>query len=119
MIQEDISARRFQEEPHMGITYERVSDVLARLGDIPVNRIRLRPRPGTATEEDVINSKDRFHRICKLVDGVLVEKTVGYYESRIAIVLATMLENFCAKHDLGIVLTADGLTRIRRGRVRA
>jgi Uma2 family endonuclease len=103
----------------MGIAYERASDLLAVLGDIPLDRIRLRPRPGTATEEDVITSKDRFDRICELVDGVLVEKTVGYYESRIAIVLTTMLEIFCAKHDLGIVLTADGLTRIRRGRVRA
>ena len=103
----------------MGITYERVSDLLATLGDIPLDRIRLRPRPGTATEEDVITSKDRFNRICELVDGTLVEKTVGYYESRLAGVLVTILEIFCAKHNLGIVLTADGLTRIRRGRVRA
>src|SRR5262249_24969403 len=106
-------------EPGMGITYERVSDLLATLGDIPLDRIRLRPRPGTATEQDVITSKDRFDRICELVDGILVEKPMGYYESRIAVLILYYMEAFLAKHDRGIVLTADGLLRAVPGRVRA
>lgn len=103
----------------MGTTYERLSDLLATLGDIPLDRIRLRPRPGTATEDDVINSKERFNRLCELVDGTLVEKPLGYYESRIAGLIFHYIEMFLTKHDRGIVLTADGLLRAIPGRVRA
>ena len=31
-----------------------MADLLERLGDIPPNRVRLRPAPGTATEADVV-----------------------------------------------------------------
>ena len=54
----------------------------------PAERIRLIPAPGTATEEDVLTSDSRFGRLCELIDGVLVEKPVGYYESRLAVVLS-------------------------------
>src|SRR5262245_17452942 len=58
-----------------------VSDLLYQLGDLPASRVRLQPAPGTATEADVVTVHDREHRFCELVDGVLVEKTMGYYES--------------------------------------
>ena len=57
-------------------------------------------------------------RLCELVDGVLVEKTVGYYESRLAFVIGYFLEAFLAQHDLGIVLGADGMLQLLRDQVR-
>jgi hypothetical protein len=63
------------------------ADLLEQLGGVPAERVLVRPAPGTATEKDVIRLRDRTGRLCELVDGVLVEKTVGLYESRVAIVL--------------------------------
>jgi Uma2 family endonuclease len=98
--------------------YETFGDLLDRLGDIPPQRIRLRPPPGQATEDDVIVSKDRYSRLCELVDGTLVEKPVGYYEARVGLVLALFLESFLEQHNLGIVLPADALVRVAPGQVR-
>jgi Uma2 family endonuclease len=95
---------------------ETLADLLHRLGDIPLERIRFRPYPGTATEEDVIKSPRG--RLCELVDGVLVEKAMGYYESRLAASLIFFLERFLDENDLGISLAPDGLTRIEPGLVR-
>jgi Uma2 family endonuclease len=99
-------------------TYETVADLRRWLGDIPPERIRLHPPPGTATEVDVIMSKARIGRPCELVDGVLVEKPVGYYESRLAVVLGYFLELFLDKHDLGIVVGADGMVRVEISQIR-
>ena len=97
---------------------ETLADLLHRLGDIPLERIRFRPYPGTATEQDVIEAEARTDRLCELVDGVLVEKAMGYYESRLAIVLAFFLETYLESSALGIVLGADGMTRMEPGLVR-
>src|SRR5205823_13692078 len=88
-----------------------VADLIYRLGDIPAERIRMNPLPGTATEEDVLDIEARENRLCELVRGVLVEKTMGHFESRIAMVLGHFLETFLDKHDLGIVYGADGTLR--------
>src|SRR5205807_7126818 len=101
-----------------GPMYETVADLCKRLGDIPPERIRLDPRPGRATEDDVIHSKARIGRLCELVDGVLVEKPVGYYESRLAVVLTVFLEAYLEKHDLGIVLGEGGMLRVQPKQVR-
>jgi Uma2 family endonuclease len=97
---------------------ETLADLLHRLGDIPLERIRFRPYLGTATEQDVIEAEARTDRLCELVDGVLVEKAMGYYESRLAVVLIHFLENYLDGNDLGIVLGADGMTRMEPGLVR-
>jgi len=90
-----------------------LEDLLKRLGDVPPGRVRLHPPPGTATEEDVIEAEARTGRLCELVDGTLVEKAMGYYESRLAVVLGAFLEVFLEGHDLGIVLGADALVRMQ------
>ena len=58
-----------------------MADVQARLAGIPLNRIRTYPSPGMATEADVLDAEVRSNRICELIDGTLVEKTVASYES--------------------------------------
>jgi Uma2 family endonuclease len=99
-------------------TAETIADLLARLGDIPADRVRLRPWPGTATEKDVITIRRHERRLYELVDGTLVEKAMGARESFFAWVLGVHLGNYLAVHDLGICLGADGMMRIAPGLVR-
>ena len=94
------------------LTAVTVSDLLHQLGDIPPERVRLQSTPGTATEADVVAVHGREKRLCELVDGVLVEKTMGYYESYIMATLIRLIGNFVAAHDLGIVAGADGMMRL-------
>ena len=61
-----------------------VADLLKRLGNIPANRVRLVPTPGTATERDVLAVLDREKRPCELIEGTLVEKVMGYGEARVS-----------------------------------
>jgi hypothetical protein len=56
------------------------ADMQDRLGGIPLERIRMVPPPGTATEEDVLAVHDRTNRLCELVDGTLVEKAMRKLE---------------------------------------
>jgi Uma2 family endonuclease len=95
-----------------------IADLLAELGDIPPHRILLRPTPGTATEQDVIDLHERHKRLCELVDGVLVEKTMGFKESMLAALIINYLLTFVRPRGLGIVLGADGAVRLMPGLVR-
>lgn len=95
-----------------------VADMLDHLGGIPPSRIRLVPPPGMATEKDVLAAKSRFGRICELVDGVLVEKTVGSFESQLAVLIAYFLHVYLETHPVGIVLGADGPLRLLPNQVR-
>ena len=95
-----------------------VAELLERMKDFPPSRILLDPRPGTATELDVITAVDRDKHLCELVDGVLVEKAMSYYESRVAAVLIHLLGTYLDKHNLGILLGADAMVRMQLGRVR-
>jgi Uma2 family endonuclease len=97
---------------------ETLAELLHRLGDIPLERIRFRPHPGTATEQDAIEAEARTGRPCELVDGVLVEKAMGYYESRLVVILSYFLESFLEGNPLGIVLGEQGMTRMEPGLVR-
>jgi len=95
-----------------------IADLLKRLGNIPANRVRLHPTPGTATEKDVIEVLDRENRPCELVEGTLVEKPVGYKESEIAGLILTFLNNFVRPRKLGIITGPDGTIRLFAGLVR-
>lgn len=93
-------------------------DLSQRFGPMPAWRIRTVPAPGTATEEDVIEIEARENRLCELFDGVLVEKTVGYWESYLAVELVTALWNFVKPRKLGIVSGEAGMMRLFPGLVR-
>jgi Uma2 family endonuclease len=58
-------------------------------------------------------------RAPELIDGVLVEKTVGYIESLLAMALGAYLREFVLPRKLGIVLGEGGTLRILLGQVRA
>lgn len=86
---------------------------------IPAERILLTPRPGTATEKDLLRINNQGRTLCELVDGVLVEKAMGWKESMLAAFLIRVLDIFVEQEDLGIVLGADGFLRLMPGLVRA
>jgi len=93
-------------------------DLAERFGAIPLSRIRSLPPPGAACEEDVVAIHDREDRLYELVDGVLVEKTVGTYEAYLAVLIVRLIADFVDQENLGIVLGADGMMRLAPGLVR-
>lgn len=95
-----------------------VAELLEKLGGVPPERVRLHPPPGTATEEDLLAVNDHEDSICELVDGVLVDKPLGFPESVLAVQLVHPLYQFVADHDLGILAGAAGPLRLRPGLVR-
>jgi Uma2 family endonuclease len=98
---------------------DNLAELLERLGDVPPERIRMKPPPGTATEKDVVAAAEAPRkRLCELIDGVLVEKAMGTQESLLAVVIARLVGNFVDERDLGIVLGADGMLRLMPGLVR-
>jgi Uma2 family endonuclease len=100
-------------------TPETLADLIAQLGDIPPSRIRLHPPLGTATEEDVLRLEAAPNkRLCELIDGVLVEKPMGFAESLLAGFLIEYLRTFVKPRKLGIVLSSDGMLRISSTQIR-
>jgi hypothetical protein len=100
-------------------THTTIADLLEGLGGIPARRVLLKPTPGTATERDLIELHGRTNRLYELVDGTLVEKAVGFDESRFAVLLTGYLLRFLERHDLGAIVGADAFMRIFPGLVRA
>ncbi len=72
-------------------------DLVDALGGIPLERILIDPPPGTATEADLLVAEQRYDRLYELVDGVLVEKGMGFSESLIAIVFIELLRKFTVR----------------------
>jgi Uma2 family endonuclease len=95
-----------------------LADLFARFGPIPDRRIRRDPAPGTATEKDVVRIHDREGRLCELVDGILVEKDVGLYESLIAVRLVQLIGRFLQDQPLGEVFGTDGMMKLQPGLIR-
>ena len=79
-----------------------LADLMERLGGVPLERIRFHPAPGTALEQDVLEA-EKQGLLCELVDGVLVEKAMGYTESILAAFLIEMLNAFVRPRNLGFV----------------
>jgi len=99
--------------------YKNAAEWLHALGDIPPERIVMDPPPGTATEKDVFRYVDGDDkRLVELVDGTLVEKTVGFLEALIALKLGRVLGDFVAARKLGIVAGADATMRMKGRSVR-
>ncbi|MCY2966748.1 MAG: Uma2 family endonuclease [Planctomycetota bacterium] len=98
--------------PHDRTAEPTLADLSQRFGPMPSWRIRTTPPPGTATEADLLRIYDGESRLCELVDGILVEKDVGYEESVIAGRLLTALNNFVVSRKLGLVTGEAGMMAI-------
>jgi Uma2 family endonuclease len=95
-----------------------LAELLQRLGDIPPERVRAVPAPGTATEDDVLAIHARENRLYELIDGILVEKGMGYSESMMAGAVLSLIRAFVLPRKLGLVTGADGMMRLFPGLVR-
>lgn len=98
---------------------ETLADVLRRLGDVAPARVHWSPRPGEATADDLLRiSAGPPRRRVELVDGTLVERTMGYHESLLAAVLLGYLLAHVRPRNLGIVAGPDGMVRLESDQVR-
>jgi Uma2 family endonuclease len=95
-----------------------LADFLDRVGGVPLDRIRFRPFPGTATVQDVIDVERQEGKLCELVEGVLLEKVMGFTESRLAAFLLGLLNACVIPRNLGIVTGADGTVELMPDLVR-
>ncbi|HWE93898.1 MAG TPA: Uma2 family endonuclease [Tepidisphaeraceae bacterium] len=74
--------------------------------------------PGTATEADLLRFVEHDKHLCELIDGTLVEKPVGIWESLIATNLSAILVAYVRAQGLGAVFGADSTMRMKSGRIR-
>ncbi len=91
-----------------------VSDSLIDLGGISPERLRgpVSVHPSSrATLEDLAATHREGH-FCELVDGMLVEKIMGYRESLLAAVLIELLGAFVRIKQLGLVSGPDGFIQL-------
>lgn len=96
------------------------AELAARVGDVPLRRIRMDdPPPGAATEADVARLRDQEDRLYELIDGVLVEKAMSDISSILAAELIILLGNYVKPRRLGWILAPDGYYRLFGTRVRA
>src|SRR5262245_3614894 len=95
-----------------------LADLVEQLGGISLDRIRFHPPLGTATLNDVIRIQKQEGCLCELKDGVLVEKTVGIKESRLAGYLLGLLNLFVIPRNLGFTTAPDGGMELLAGLVR-
>lgn len=93
--------------------HRNLAQLLRRLGDVPADRIRLNPPPGTATRDDVLRNEG-----CELVDGTLVEKPMGYRESVLAMAVLSLLRDFVRSRNLGLISGEQGTMEMLTGIVR-
>ena len=98
--------------------FDNGAEWLDALGGVPMSRIIFDPWPGTATEADLLEFVERDKRLCELVDGTLVEKPVGFWESIIAGKLIHYFNAFVLPRDLGFVSGEAGMMRLLPGRIR-
>jgi Uma2 family endonuclease len=89
-----------------------VADLHRKFGPIPVERIRQDPPPGCGTVDDVDRLNNHEDRLYELVDGILVEKTMGLEESLIAGWILTLLNNFVRPLGLGLVAGEAGTIQL-------
>lgn len=94
-------------------------ELIERLGDIDPARVRMDPRPGTATVRDLIRVNERKDGpVCELIDRTLVEKTMGLEEGYIAALLITALNIFVQPKRLGAIVDAQSGQKMVFGNVR-
>jgi len=91
------------------------ADIYKRFGAIPMWRIRSYPAPGTAIEDDAFYVEATEERPCELVDGTLMEKTIGYDESLLAAAIGESLRRFVRPKKLGLVAGEAGILRLAAG----
>src|SRR5690242_435418 len=102
-------------EPISSIQPQNLGQLLRRIGGVPPERVRMRPYPGTATEADLLRAEKP---LCELVNGVLIDKPMGYSESCLAASLIGYIRIYLGSNPIGSVAGEGGMLRLRPGLVR-
>ena len=97
------------------LTLRTLEDLVNELGGIPLSRVRVSPPIGSASESDLLTPQGS---LCELVSGAILEKGMGFFESRLATLLTHCFENWLANHKEGFVIGDGALTRLQDGLVR-
>jgi Uma2 family endonuclease len=92
-----------------------IAQLLQRLGDIPADRVRFQPLPGTATIDDLLKPENK---LCELIEGTLVDKPMGIREAVLAYYLSELLGPQIRQQNLGIITGPDGTYEMLSGLVR-
>lgn len=92
------------------------ADVLERLGGISPGRVVARPYP--AAEDDLLAYHARTDRGCELIDGYLVEKSMGSSESNLGGWLINLVTNHVSRDRIGLILGAGGMVRLLPDQIR-
>jgi Uma2 family endonuclease len=100
------------------IRFPTIADVQKRLGDIPEYRILSFPAPGTATVQDLLDGSITNGRCCELVDGILVEKAMGFRSDYIAAWILYLIAAFLERNNLGAVTGSQSPIRFKLNLVR-
>ncbi len=96
-----------------------IADVQERLGHIPEARILAFPAPGNATTQDMLDESVTGGRLCELVDGILVEKAMGFRDDYVGSWLIHLFHTFLGTNNIGGVFGAQGFVRFKLDLVRA
>ena len=95
------------------VSWKSVADLLHDLGDIPSERVRMDPPLGRVTFDELVTANEtRSRRVCEWVDGTLVEKAMGWFESFIAMNLSGYFFRYLETNPIGLLLGPDAVLRI-------
>ena len=100
------------------IKFATIADVQERLGHVPESRILSFPAPGTATVQDLLDSSITKGRPCELVDGILVEKSMGWFEGSLGLWIGTLINLYLMENNIGLTSGSDGMVRFKLDLVR-
>jgi Uma2 family endonuclease len=78
-----------------------LADLAHQVGDIPVERIRFSPLPGTATKADLLRVLEQDGKCVELIQGTLIEKAMGTFEGVLAGWLVTHFNIYLAQNEIG------------------
>ena len=88
-------------------------EVAAALG-VSADRLIVTPAPGSATEADCA----RCERPTELINGTLVEKSVNYFSSKVAMQIVGLLFVYLRENPIAEVSGPDGSVRMNGGNLR-
>ena len=97
------------------VSLRTLEDLVQDLGGIPLSRVRLIPAIGCAGEQDLLNPKGRY---CELVDGAILEKSMGFFETFLATILVHLIQSWPDYQKTGFVVAEGALTKLSEGLVR-
>jgi Uma2 family endonuclease len=103
---------------HRTRTIPTLATFLRELGDVPPDRIRFTPTPGTATEADLLRYSAEDGTMYELVNGTLVEKAVGMGETKLEGWIYGHFFQYFEAHPIGQAITGTGMIRFGETSIR-